>query len=79
MIIYLLPAIGLTPSGSSYDTMQPTPLTPFTSDNESHPTEKSHYKIISHLNQPLYQSISDDGDCEFPTLTFWHRNLTFKF
>jgi len=42
-----------------YDTLQPNPSTPFTSDNESHPTEKSVLiKYISHLNQ----SIPDDGD-----------------
>jgi len=45
---------------------------PFTSDNESHPMEKTVLiKYISHLNQSLYQSIPDDGDSEFPKFNLY--------
>jgi hypothetical protein len=50
------------------DTLQPNPSTPFTSDNESHPMEKTVLiKYISHLNQ----SIPDDGDSEFPKFNLY--------
>ena len=64
--------MGMTPGDSSYDTKQPNPFTPFTSDNESHPTggKKVVIKYISYLNQPPYQSIPDDGDCELPKLIY---------
>jgi hypothetical protein len=55
-----------------YDTLQPNPSNPFTSDNESHPMEKNVLiKYITHLNQSPYQSIPDDGDNEFPKFNLY--------
>lgn len=55
-----------------YDKLQPTPSTPFTSNHESHPTEKNcPDKIHLSFESITVSSIPDDGDSEFPKFNLY--------
>jgi len=54
-----------------YDKLQPNPSTPFTSDNESHPTEKNCPDKIHLSFESITISIPDDGDSEFPKFNLY--------
>ena len=55
-----------------YDKLQPTPSTPSTSDNESHPMEKNFPdKINLSFESITISSIPDDGDSQFPKFNLY--------